>query len=86
MSYVLPQIEPEKWAKTYGLKIRTEPCANCGISQTTNIPFASKKWRGLLASEHSCGQNFRLMTAVRSSDQERYQWQSIHERLCTHLS
>lgn len=46
--------DPVKWAKRYDIEPFSHPCYHCGIIQTTTIPFACGRLRGLLATAHEC--------------------------------
>lgn len=47
--------DPERWARRYGIAPFTHPCAGCGASCTTSIPFAAGDHRGLIAPVCACG-------------------------------
>lgn len=54
----------EDWARKYDLPIKTGNCSSCGVMLIADIPFATKKWRGLRSAPHACGENFALSCAI----------------------
>ncbi len=51
-------VNPEKWARRFGLEPFTCPCQGCGSPRTTSVPFATKTLRGLVAPACKCGEKF----------------------------
>lgn len=66
---IKPMESPEQWAKRYSLSMDTIPCKKCGVQQVLSVPFAYKKWRGLQAEPHDCGEMYRSSVA-RSVDED----------------
>jgi hypothetical protein len=55
---------PKAWADRYGIEPFTQPCYNCDAPMTTSIPFACGAFRGLVAPECRCGEDFPPYCAV----------------------
>ena len=76
-----PQIKSEDWAKRYRLQPFSEECEHCGRLQTTDIPWASGKWRGLKSTVCTCGSGCDIATAVQISVNDADEWKKIFNTL-----
>lgn len=54
----LPGQSAENWAWQYGVEPFSVDCIGCGVELTTSIPFACGAYRGLVAPECECGDEF----------------------------
>lgn len=50
-------VDPVRWAKRWDLEPFTGTCRGCGAEQTTTLPIARGKLRGLAAPPCPCGHN-----------------------------
>lgn len=57
--------DPDRWAARYELiPVVDQPCFKCGQLQTTSIPFAVGRCRGLIAPVCECGHPYPPYCAV----------------------
>lgn len=80
---IYPDVNVEKWCERYGLTVKTRPCLQCGILQTTSIPWASGEWRGLVSTKHACGEDYELSTAISINKNERNEWKELFTAVST---
>lgn len=78
---IYPQVDPKEWCERYeiGDYPPTIECSNCGSLQIMNVPFASGRWRGLVAHDHSCPINFTPCIAAKATRKERME-------MCTYFN
>ena len=64
---IIHGVTAEAWAKRHEITPYTGPCARCGATLTTSIPFASDQLRGLAAPPCACGNATGPYCVVRDS-------------------
>lgn len=79
---IYPQVDPDDWAKHYGISIRSAKCENCGSEISFTIPFAYKRFRGLLSSHTECGDQFRQAVFADAKAQDRMAIKEAVEKIC----
>ena len=84
-SVVYPQVDPEEWAKLYGLEVEPRACFKCGIMRYPAIPFAIEGWRGLISETHGCGEDYNLAMAVRANPAERQEYRGYFNAVSNYL-
>lgn len=78
ISILYPKVSAESWAKTYGLIVKSHSCYNCGKNLVANVPFATKRWRGLISPKHECGESYDFSTAVEIDQDDEILWKDFY--------
>jgi hypothetical protein len=83
---IYPIVSAEKWAKQYSITVKSNPCAACGKILHPTKPFATGNWRGLISEPHSCGEEFALILATKSTPKERIKYTDLFHVLKNQFS
>lgn len=61
---IYPLVNASVWADRYKIDTPHAVCQSCKEEQRFEIPFAFRKFRGLLSSHGDCGEEFRQSVFV----------------------